>query len=119
MDIWKHGKYLDTWSLVHFLSGVLIADGLYGMGYSFLASLLISVVAITIWEIYEWVTGIIEPGANVLVDLLVGGAGFALGSAYHYYWSMPFSKIGFYTLLSVTLALSLWGFFDFIKRGYR
>ncbi len=119
MDIWKHGKYLDTWSLVHFFSGVLIAQGLYGMGYSFGASLLISLVAITVWEVYEWITGIIEPGANVVVDLLVGAAGFGLGSLCHYLWSMPFSKLGFYALLSATLALSLWGFLDYKKRGYR
>ncbi len=119
MDIWKHGKYIDTWSLVHFLSGALIASGLFGMTYTFWQAFIISSVAIVAWEVYEWLTEIIEPGANVAVDLAVGGAGFLVGSACHYSLGKPFDLLGFLILLALTLALSLWGFLDYQKRGYR
>lgn len=119
MDIWKHGKYVDTWSLVHLLSGVLIASGLYGLQYPFWHALVVSAVMIVVWELFEWLTGIIEPGLNVLVDLVVGAVGFLLGSYYYYKITQVFDLNLFLALLGVTLSLSLWGFLDFIKRGYR
>jgi hypothetical protein len=118
MDIWKHGKYIDTWSLVHFLSGFLLAGLFYAFEYGFVSALMVSVALLLAWEAFEWVVKIIEPSMNVIVDMIVGVAGFFLGAYIYYFLSQPFETF-FYPVLVVTIALASWGFLDFLKRGYR
>ncbi len=119
MNIWKHGKYMDTWSIVHFLSGFLLAEIFYKFGYTFLSALLISTVLLLMWEGFEWLIKIIEPSANVYMDIVFGLLGFSLGAYIHYFLGKPFIAVQFLTVLSVTFLLALWGFIDFSKRGYR
>ncbi len=119
MDIWKHGKYIDLWSLVHFLSGFLLAAIFAAFGYTFAISLGITIVVLLAWEGFEWVTNIIEPSLNVMADMLVGIAGFLMGAYMYFYLDVPFEMHYFMTILIATGALALWGFLDFLKRGYR
>jgi len=118
MDIWKHGKYVDTWSIIHFFSGVLLAGVFYIFNYSFIEALIFSFVLLVAWEGFEWVISIIEPSVNVAVDLLVGMLGFLCGAYFYYMFQIPFS-ISFYSVAFVTFALAAWGFIDFKQRGYR
>ena len=117
MDIWKHGKYVDTWSIVHLLSGFLLAGAFSILEYQFSLALILSVVLLSLWEVFEWATKIIEPTINVLMDILIGVAGFLIGSYMFYILEKPFWY--FYGAVVLTVLLSLWGFIDFKKRGYR
>jgi hypothetical protein len=119
MDIWKHGKYVDLWSLVHFLSGFLLGAIFFALGYTFLTALLLSTILLLLWEAFEWLTKISEPSVNVAMDMVVGLAGFLAGAYLYYFLDVPFEMLHFSILLTATLLLSLWGFFDFLKRGYR
>ena len=118
MDIWKHGTYVDTWSLVHFLSGFLLAGLFYMFGYGFAVALVCSTALLLLWEVFEWVIKIIEPSMNVVVDIIVGLIGFFTAAYLYYNQSQPF-EISFYPALVLALFLALWGFIDFQKRGYR
>lgn len=119
MDIWRHGRYVDLWSLVHFLSGALLALGFFGLGFGLLWTIASSLVLLIAWEVFEWAIRIIEPTANVMVDILVGALGLAIGVWWHYFLGQPFSPHAFSVLLAATLGLSFWGFIDFHFRGYR
>jgi uncharacterized membrane protein YeaQ/YmgE (transglycosylase-associated protein family) len=118
MDIWKHGKYVDTWSVVHFLSGLLLVGFFYKIGYEFIPALVFSTLLLLAWEVFEWIIKIIEPSVNVMVDIVVGLAGFFVG-AYLYYVREAYSETLFYSALAVTVALAAWGLMDFLKKGYR
>lgn len=117
MDIWKHGTYVDTWSIVHFLSGFLLAGISLKLGLGIVTALLISTVLLVSWEAFEWLLKIIEPSMNVMMDIIIGIAGFFTGA----YLMMNYQGFEwvFYVALVATVGLSLWGFFDFRKRGYR
>lgn len=119
MDIWKHGKYADLWSVVHFLSGFLLGAIFFAVGYTFLSALLTSTVLLFLWEIFEWMVKISEPSINVMMDMVFGLAGFLVGAYVYYFLDMHFEVIHFWVILTITLLLSLWGFFDFLKKGYR
>lgn len=119
MDIWKHGKYLDLWSLVHLLSGFLLGSSFYWLGAGLVMALVLSVLLMVLWEVFELTTKIIEPSTNVTVDIIVGFAGFAVSAVLHYWLVLPFNLPLFAGVLAVTLLLALWGFTDFLKRGYR
>lgn len=118
MDIWKHGTYVDTWSIVHFASGFLLSGAFFAFGYDFTVALIASLLLLLLWEVFEWVIKIIEPSINVLVDIMIGLAGFFVGSYLYYQTGIPF-EVSFYTILIGTIILAAWGFLDFLKKGYR
>lgn len=119
MDIWKHGKYIDMWSLVHFLSGYNLFLLFFSLGYEFIHAMVFSLILLLAWEIFEWVTKIIEPSLNVMADIVVGFLGFLFAGYLHNILNLSFSYLYFGIILGVTITLSVWGFLDFLKRGYR
>jgi hypothetical protein len=119
MDIWKHGRHLDLWSVVHILSGALLAFSCYWLNLSFWTASLISLAALILWEVIEWLLGIIEPSVNVTVDIVVGVFGFLVVAYWHYYLGNAFDVSTFSACLILTSCLALWGFLDFYFRGYR
>lgn len=108
MDIWKHGTYVDTWSVVHFLSGFILAGLCYLVGFGFMYALGVSVAILFLWEAFEWLIRIIEPSVNVLVDLLVGVIGFLVGASIYHFLSVPLG-LHFYAIIIVAVCLSVWG----------
>lgn len=117
MDIWKHGKYVDMWSLVHFLSGLILFTGFYELGIKLIPSLILSTIMLIAWEVFEWMVNIIEPSINVTMDIVIGLLGFFLGAYLYYFLKIEIDH--FWTILLTTILLSFWGFIDFLKRGYR
>lgn len=118
MDVWKHGKYLDLWSLVHFLSGFVLCGLFYWLEFSFIWALIYSSILLSLWEVLEFFISIIEPSLNVIVDIIVGLLGF-FSAAWFYFLRTEFDASLYLTVVSATLILSLWGFLDFLRRGYR
>ncbi len=117
MDIWRHGKYLDLWSLVHFLSGFLLCGLFYWLGVSFLWTLIISTALLVLWEVFEFIIKIIERSVNVVVDIIVGLLGFFL-AAWLYFFKPGFDPYLFSSIATFTFFLALWGFLNFLKKGY-
>lgn len=119
MDFWKHGKYVDAWSAVHCLSGFLLGGAFYWLGTSFFWSFVFSMLILLLWEGFEAATKIIEPSINVGVDILIGLFGYFLAAYLYYTRGMEFDSSLYLTVLAATAILALWGFVDFLKRGYR
>ncbi|MBU1292733.1 hypothetical protein KJ819_01550 [Patescibacteria group bacterium] len=119
MDIWKHGSFLDAWSLVHVLSGFFLGLLCYSLGLSLVLSVACTLIALILWEVYEWMLGILETPANVATDIVLGMMG--AGVAVYLYFILEKSVPGEILLLlfSFMILLSLWGFLDQYKNGYR
>ena len=118
MDIWKHGKYLDLWSLVHFLSGFVLGGLFYWLGFDLMWAFIYSTLLLILWEVFEFFIKIIEPSVNVTLDILVGIIGF-FAAAWLYFIATKFNLSLYLGVVGLTILFSLWGFLDFLKRGYR
>ena len=118
MDIWKHEKYLDLWSLVHFLTGFILCGLFYWIGVGLIWTFIYSTALLILWEVFEFFIKIIEPSANVAVDIIVGLLGFFL-AAWLYFQKDSFDTSYYLIVVGITLGFSLWGLLDFLKKGYR
>jgi len=118
-DIWRHGKYVDFWSVVHFFSGALLASFFFYLGLDLFWSATFTLAALLGWEFFEAVLKILETTSNVVVDIIIGLIGFLILAHLHYVEHWTFDWRYFLSLLFITLFLSAWGFVDFLKRGYR
>ncbi len=88
------------------------------MESGFIWTLIYSVILLSLWEMFEFFISIIESSINVIIDIIVGLLGFFL-AAWFYFLRAEFDVSFYLTVVGTTLILALWGFLDFIKRGYR
>ena len=70
-----HGRFLDAWSVVHLLSGLLMGIVLVAFAVPLVSAFLVVVALATLYEAFEMVTGIIENLANVIVDVVLATIG--------------------------------------------
>jgi hypothetical protein len=75
-DIWREGKWLDLWSVVHFLSGISIGFGMYLLHLGTLASILLTLVSLVAYEMWEMIVQIQEAPTNRFTDVMFGMLGF-------------------------------------------
>ncbi len=75
-DIWREGKWLDLWSVVHFLSGMSVGFGIYFLHLDPLPAVVIAFLSFTLYEMWEAVAKIEETPANRFMDVVVGMASF-------------------------------------------
>ncbi len=105
------------WSIVHLLSGFVLAGLFFVFNFSFPVAIIASVFLLLFWEVFEAVVKIVEPSINVIVDIIIGFIGFLVGAQLFYV--MGLSSLYVLYVLILTIALAVWGFVDFLKRGYR
>ena len=78
----REGKYIDMWTIVHFLVGVILGVILrYSTGFDFIGKFLIAAFLLILWEKIE---PIIWPGwnetlENQVCDVIFGLIGFLIG----------------------------------------
>lgn len=75
-DIWREGKWLDLWSVVHFLSGMTIGFVAYLLHLGDVASVIIVFLGLVAYEMWEKIVGIEEMPTNRVMDVVVGMASF-------------------------------------------
>ena len=75
-DIWREGKWLDLWSVVHFLSGISIGFSLYLLNFGALASVVLALLLLISYEMWEAMVKIEETPANRFMDVVVGMVSF-------------------------------------------
>ena len=97
-DIWREGKWLDTWSIVHFLSGVTIGFFPQYLGLDTFSSYFLVFLLLFSYEMFEALVKIEETPQHRFMDVVVGMASFIL--TYHLH---PF--------LSDTASIVLFGIF--------
>ncbi len=76
-DIWREGKWLDLWSVVHFLSGMSMAFITHLFSFSPLASFIIAFILLVTYEMWEAMVRIEETPQNRFMDVMVGMISFA------------------------------------------
>src|SRR3990167_4615278 len=75
-DIWREGKYLDLWSVPHFLSGMAVAFGLFFLDFATNAAFIIAILLLVAYEMFEVIAKIEETRWNRVLDVVVGMASF-------------------------------------------
>ena len=75
-DIWREGKWLDLWSVVHLLSGTSFGLALGVLGFGTAASILIAFLSFVLYETWEAMVKIEEAPQNRFMDVVVGMASF-------------------------------------------
>ena len=75
-DIWREGKWLDLWSAVHFLTGISAGLGGYFLHFGAIPSVIITLVSLICYEMWEAMVGIAETPTNRFMDVVVGMASF-------------------------------------------
>ena len=75
-DIWREGKYLDLWSVPHFLSGMAVGFALFFLEYSANAAFVIAFLLLVAYEMFEVIAKIEETRWNRILDVVVGMASF-------------------------------------------
>lgn len=75
-DIWREGKWLDLWSVVHFLTGMSLGLGLYFLKLGVPASVIIAFLLLVVYEMWEAMVKIEETPQNRFMDVVVGMASF-------------------------------------------
>ena len=75
-DIWREGKWLDLWSVVHLFSGVSIGLGIFLFHFGAVASTLLVLVSLIAYEMWEILVQIQEMPTNRLMDVFVGMVSF-------------------------------------------
>ncbi len=75
-DIWREGKWLDMWSVVHFLSGISIGLCIYFLQIEALASVIITLLLLIAYEMWEMLVHIEEAPTNRFMDVVVGMISF-------------------------------------------
>ena len=102
--LWEEGKYLDFWSVIHFLSGVLLGI-LFGMlNITFLPALLLIIMLGIIFEVIEYFILGIETFPNKVVDVIISTIGFLIA-----FLLLPKSLLLFLILLVVWIILNIIG----------
>jgi len=111
-DIWREGQWLDLWSVVHFLTGTSIALGIYFLHFGALASVLLTLVSLVAYEMWEALVKIEETPANRFMDVVVGMASFLL---VFFFLAPTLSDtsliLSFGLVLTVTIILSIFGWY--------
>jgi hypothetical protein len=70
-DLWREGKWLDLWSVVHFLSGLSLGFGLSFFSFGALPSFLLTVILLIAYELWEAMVRIKEAPTNRVMDVVV------------------------------------------------
>ena len=118
MKIWKHGTYIDTWSLVHLLSGFVLGSLFYYLGFNLSWAFTDSLIVLMIWEVVEALIRVIERPLNVVSDIVIGILGFSISAYLYFFLNTEFSLSFFFTILGIHIILAVLGFLDFLKRGF-
>jgi hypothetical protein len=75
-DMWAEGKWLDLWSVPHFLSGIVLAFCVYFFHFGVPASFVIAVLLLVAYEMFEVIAHIEETRTNRFMDVVVGMVSF-------------------------------------------
>ena len=75
-DIWREGKWIDLWSVVHFLSGISLGLGTYFFKFGIQSSFVIVFLLLIAYEMWEAMVKIEETPHNRFMDVVVGMTSF-------------------------------------------
>lgn len=75
-DIWREGKWLDLWSVVHVFSGLLVGFSIYLLHMDAVLGTMLAAVVLIAYELFEIYAEIEEAPTNRFMDVVVGMVGY-------------------------------------------
>lgn len=109
-DLWREGKWLDLWSVVHVLSGLLLGFFLYLFRVDAMYGLVFVVVLLSVYELFELLVDIYEAPTNRIMDIAVGMLGYILAFfLFSPHLTGKYIVLTFVALLIVTSVMSIIG----------
>ena len=75
-DIWREGKWIGLWSVVHLLSGASVGFSIAWLGFGFAASAVIAFLLFVAYELWEAMVKIHETPQNRSMDVVAGMVSF-------------------------------------------
>ena len=106
--IWREGKYLDFWSIIHIVDGMLMTSIGIFLGFSFLTIFLISLAILLLWEFVEPP----EHLYNKLLDMITSIAGLLIS-----YFLIGNNKMGLIIIIIIAVSLNFWAWV--LAKNYR
>ncbi|MEK7579002.1 MAG: hypothetical protein AAB460_00495 [Patescibacteria group bacterium] len=74
---WSEGRIFDLWMIVHTLSGMALACGIWLLPLPTTFDYPLVLVLLIAWEIYEIAAGLTEEVENLTLDIVFGLIGFS------------------------------------------
>ncbi len=108
-DIWREGRWLDLWSVVHLLSGILVGFGLFFLHLGVFSSVVIALLLLILYEMWEAMVGIAEEPTNRFMDVVVGMTGFLPAFFLALLLSHTLLILSFGLVLTVNAVMSVFG----------
>ncbi|MDO8514192.1 MAG: hypothetical protein Q7S50_01450 [bacterium] len=109
-DIWREGKWLDLWSVVHLLSGTSVGFSLIFIKFGTIASIVIGLLLLVVYEMWEAIVKIEETPQNRFMDVVVGMVSFL--PTFFFFQGLPTSLFilvfGFILTVNITMATFGW-----------
>ncbi len=110
-DMWREGKWVDLWSVVHFLSGSSTAFVIAWLGFGFQASAVIAFLLFVAYELWEAMVKIEETPQNRFMDVVVGMASFIPTFVLLQGVSKPDFLVAFGAVLTVNVIVAAVGWY--------
>lgn len=109
-DLWREGKWLDLWSVVHFMSGISVGLGFYFLHFGAFASTALALVCLIAYEMWEVIVKIEEMPTNRFMDVVTGMTSF-LPAFFILAPRLTFDDLieAFVLVLAITILLSIIG----------
>jgi hypothetical protein len=101
---WSHGKYVDYWSFVHFLTGAILGIMSIILSLPHVLSFIVIVVLLTLYEGIEMLGRVSEGIGNIISDIIIGAVASALAI---FYLPEILSKPNLLGLLSICIFVNL------------
>jgi hypothetical protein len=124
INIWAEGRFIDLWTVVHFLTGVLLGFTLFIFDFPIplIWVFVVVLVFLVLWELFEYIRKIKETAGNRIVDILIAVVGFALTMFAYPILEPEFANIIGIIILVIYLTLGLSGWLAYevrTKKGRR
>ncbi len=108
-DIWREGKWVDLWSVVHFLSGVSFGLGATFFKFGSVPTIIIVFILLVAYEMWEAMVKIHETPQNRFMDVVVGMVSFIPTFFLAQGVSGPYFILGFSFVLALNVILATIG----------
>lgn len=117
--MWEEGDYVDAWTIPHILSGAWAAGISIFLGLDFWVGLLVSILVMIAWEVFEVWKGIHEWLGNKIADVVTGVIGFLIVYPIQIkidYWERIFL---FSWIFIVYLSFVIFGYIAYLRKSGR
>ena len=112
---WGHGRYLDPWSIVHTLSGLMTGIALTGFKLPLWLGILTILVVALLYEVLEMALGIIENVENVIADIILAILGVRAAYWLVGGWDVKVLALAFSIIATLNLGLVYLGWRNHLR----